>query len=269
MTASNTSEQTDLWILQLDELTSFLLVRKEDEEEEEEKEGELTGSDNSRGFSNSSIVDDLKEKRKKRNRLYRRNHYLRTHPFSRIPSTDIRKQFPTLWMNIFHQCDPPLYASFFKHLAHRQVVFRSNGWDPRQDRTIAAFLPHICRECNMEKYQENYLHRCAVSADMIYELRGSEIRRSRVSKGTEVALNLRNVYTTLYELGLPVDHSIMANDVCDLIPYRKLSSKPMRVVTECTVSFHFNDDTGSIDQVCMHVKSFSCYPIDPMEVKLH
>eukprot|EP00981_Chlorochromonas_danica_P001725 scaffold369_cov177-Ochromonas_danica.AAC.58 len=222
----------------------------EDEVEEEKgKEGEAARSDNSPASSSSSTIDNLKiEERKKRKRVYRRNYYFRTHPFSRIPSSDIRKKFPALWMNIYHQCDPPLYASFIKHLAHKHIVVGSTGWNIGKDNHITTYLPHICTECPFDKYLASYLHRCAVSVDMICELLGCEIRRSRVSKGTEVALNLRNVYTTLYELDFPVDRSIVANDVCDLIPYRKLSSKPMRVVTDGILAFHFDGVTSSVDR---------------------
>eukprot|EP00981_Chlorochromonas_danica_P001727 scaffold369_cov177-Ochromonas_danica.AAC.60 len=249
-----TSQQSDEGILDL----------REDVFDEEEEEGEKKGEGVSHlSFDSSTTIE---EERKKRRRIYRRSHYLCKHPFSRIPSTDIRRQFPTIWMNVFHQCSPPLYASFIRYYGHKQLVYGTTGWNPGKDGHITTYLPHIRTEYKTEKYLESYLHRCAMSVDMTYELRGCEIRRSRVSKGTEVALNLLNTHTTLYELDLPVDHKIVANDVCDLTPYRKLSSKPMRIVTECVLALHFDDDVSSVDRVCFHVRSYTCYPVDVQQL---
>eukprot|EP01039_Chlorochromonas_danica_P004985 gene4985-5474_t len=242
-------------------------MKEGEEETEEEHEAKSVVNTQSSSLSSSTTEESILEIRKIRRRVYRRTHYHRTHPFSRIPSNDIRKQFPTLWLNIFHQCNPPLYASFFKHLAHKHIIIGSTGWNPGKDGHVATYIPHVCVECSLAKFLASYLHRCAVSVDMICELRGSEIRRSRVSKGTEVALNLRTIYTSVYELDFPVDCSILANDVSDLIPYRKLSPKPMKLVVDCILSFHFEENAKFMDHCCLHFKSINSYPIDSRELR--
>eukprot|EP00981_Chlorochromonas_danica_P000083 scaffold33_cov164-Ochromonas_danica.AAC.2 len=206
----------------------------EDEREEakaEEAENETAGDDPSSSSSSSTTIEefDKEEERKKRRRLYRRHYYRRTHPFIRIPSTDIRKQLPTVWINVYNQCSPSLFFSFMRYLAHKDIVLGSTGWESGGNGYVVTYIPLIRTELSMETFVGNYRYACAVSDDMTSELRGCEIRRSSVARGTKVALNVRIIYTIMYELDNPVDRSMMNNNVSDLIPYRKLSAKPMKI----------------------------------------
>eukprot|EP01039_Chlorochromonas_danica_P010190 gene10190-11276_t len=55
------------------------------------------------------------------------------------------------------------------------------------------------------KHQRNTKIQCASGDDLLCEMFGCEIRRSRYSAGTDICLHLRISGTRLYELKFPLD----------------------------------------------------------------
>eukprot|EP01039_Chlorochromonas_danica_P010188 gene10188-11274_t len=247
--------------LQLDlfELITFPLLSEDEkiladgklEDEQEEDDQDSLSKDTDALLTKEELIEERRKKKRARRRL----HYRRTHPFSRIFNSDIRKQFPTMWTNVWNSTDPVLYGSFIRHFASKFMLAGNNYEDPTTEKQIVQQLPYAVRDSSIEKSIYNYAFQCASGDDLLCQMLGCEIRRSRYSAGTDICLHLRISGTRLYELKFPLDREGDI-DLSNLNQYRVRSANPMFMSCTGLMVFHFDEANNFMDKYWFFVSNF-------------
>eukprot|EP00981_Chlorochromonas_danica_P010055 scaffold2981_cov154-Ochromonas_danica.AAC.2 len=242
-----------------DDENSLAYGKLEDEQEEDDQDSLSKDTDA------LLTKEELIEERRKKKRARRRLHYRRTHPFSRIFNSDIRKQYPTMWVNVWNSADPVLYGSFIRHFASKNMI-SGNDYDPAVEKQIVKHLPYAGRDSSLEQAIRNYAFQFAVSTDAVCEVRGCQIRRSRQANGTDIYVHMRLCGTRLYDLVFPSDPTTSIN-LSDLKQYRVLSPNP--VVLDCTgfMIFHFEETNSYVDKYWFRSTYFTLTTLNAEELR--
>lgn len=188
---SESSLTPDFESIPCDEPLFYFSANDNPYDDEEENENEL-----------ESVARQSVEN-KRLNRLNRRRwKYKQSRPFAKIPQTDIRREFPIIWVNVWNWCDPVRYKSFLEYFTSRNCINR-NCNHPDAEKLMSAQLPYYLPESSHETSIQHYAYVSTVAIDTVCRLLSCKIVRSKQSTKTKIFMELSIQGTKVYDLVIP------------------------------------------------------------------
>eukprot|EP01039_Chlorochromonas_danica_P005371 gene5370-5909_t len=163
-------------------------VESDDDDNEEEEDIEQSPTDQTQSKA-------AQQKKKKKRRYIYRGPFA----FPQIFRTDLRRNYPIMWLNVVNQNDAKVFRDFLnltcaKSCSHTNVF----------NRPVSGVMPLVTKISSRDQTTLHLAYRSAVSPDSMCEMIAPfQIRRSRDRPGTQLIMRIRHSGTVLYELSIP------------------------------------------------------------------